>query len=142
MTTSHRFPLLAAGIFGTTGVALGAFGAHSLQAFLAERGMTHAWESAARYQLVHVAALFAAAAWLKKTIVASGADATAAGALGAKRIAWAARCWSAGIILFSGSLYGLAVGGPRWLGPITPLGGVAFMTGWAFVIAAAMAKEE
>lgn len=131
MTNSHRFPLLAAGIFGVTGVALGAFGAHGLQSLLAERGMTHAWDSAARYQLLHVVALLGAAAWLR----------TATGAAAA-RVVWAARCWSAGIVLFSGSLYGLAVGGPRWLGPVTPLGGVAFMAGWLCVLAAAFAKEE
>ena len=50
--------------------------------------------------------------------------------------------FTSGIILFSGSLYGLAAGGPRWLGPITPLGGVAFMAGWVLVIAAALAKDE
>jgi uncharacterized membrane protein YgdD (TMEM256/DUF423 family) len=131
MTNSHRFPLLAAGIFGLIGVALGAFGAHGLQASLAERGMTHAWESAARYQLLHVAALLGAAAWLR----------TASGAAAA-RMVWAARCWSAGIVLFSGSLYGLAAGGPRWLGPVTPLGGVAFMAGWLLVALAAFAHEQ
>ena len=131
MTNAHRFPLLAAGLFGVTGVALGAFGAHGLQAFLAERGMTHAWDSAARYQLVHVVALFSAAAWLR----------TATGAAAA-RVVWASRCWTVGVVLFSGSLYGLAAGGPRWLGPVTPLGGVAFMAGWLCVIAAAFAKEE
>jgi uncharacterized membrane protein YgdD (TMEM256/DUF423 family) len=131
MTNRHRFPLLAAGIFGATGVALGALGAHALDAFLAERGMAHAWETAARYQLFHAVALLGSAAWLR---TASGAGAT--------RIQWAARCWSAGIVLFSGSLYGLAAGGPRWLGPITPLGGVALMAGWLCIVAAAFAKEE
>jgi uncharacterized membrane protein YgdD (TMEM256/DUF423 family) len=131
MTNSHRFPLLAAGVFGIAGVALGAFGAHGLQTLLAERGTAHAWESAARYQLLHTVALLAAAAWLR----------TATGAAAA-RIGWAARCWSAGILLFSGSLYWLAAGGPRWLGPVTPLGGVAFMAGWLCVALAAFAKEK
>jgi uncharacterized membrane protein YgdD (TMEM256/DUF423 family) len=131
MTNPHRFPVLAAGLFGLTGVALGAFGAHGLQAFLTERGMTHAWESAARYQLIHAAALLAAGAWVR---VAKGAAVA--------RVTWAARCWSAGIVLFSGSLYGLAAGGPRWLGPVTPLGGVAFMVGWVLIIAAAFVKDE
>ena len=131
MTPRTRFPLLAAGLFGLTGVALGAMGAHALAANLAERGMGHAWESAARYQLYHAVALLGAAAWVR---------ATAGGA--ASRMLWAARCWSAGILLFSGSLYGLAAGGPRWLGPVTPIGGVALMAGWVFVLAAALAKED
>jgi len=131
MATQTRFPLLAAGIFGATGVALGAFGAHGLQATLAEHGTMQAWESAARYQLVHAVALLGVAAWLR-----------AGGGVGTVRLLWAARCWSAGIVLFSGSLYGLAAGGPRWLGPITPLGGVALMAGWLCVFAAAFAKEE
>ena len=131
MTSHHRFPLLAAGLFGVTGVALGALAAHALDAFLTEHGMARAWETAARYHLFHAVALLAVAAWLR---TATGAAAT--------RIQWAARCWSAGIVLFSGSLYGLAAGGPRWLGPVTPLGGIALMAGWLCVVAAAFAKEE
>ena len=131
MPTRHRPTLLAAGIFGLTGVALGALSAHALEAALTERGMTRAWETAARYQLFHALGLLAAGVWLRS---ATGAAAS--------RVVWASRCWSAGILLFSGSLYGLALGGPRWLGPVTPLGGIAFMAGWAWVIAAAMAKEE
>ena len=131
MTSQVRVPLLAAGIFGLTGVALGAFGAHGLSATLAERGMTHAWETASRYHLLHALALLGVAVWPR----------TRAGGAG-RRLAWAARCWSAGIVLFSGSLYGLALGGPRWLGPVTPLGGVVLMIGWVLVIAAAFASEE
>lgn len=131
MATSSRFPLLAAGAFGATGVALGALGAHALDAFLASRGMTHAWDSAARYQLFHASALLGASAWLR---AASGA--------GAKRMVWAARCWSVGVLLFCGSLYGLAAGGPRWLGPVTPLGGIALIAGWAWALAAGCAREE
>ena len=131
MTISHRFPLLAAGIFGVTGVALGAFGAHGLQASLAERGMTQAWESAARYQLLHTVALLGVAAWLR-----AGAGA------GAVRMIWAARCWSAGIVLFSGSLYLFAVGGPHFLVFVTPVGGVTFLVGWLLVVAAALANES
>ncbi len=131
MAHVSRFPLLAAGLVGLTGIAFGAFGAHGLQAALAERGTTHAWESAARYQMFHAAALLGAAAWLRS---ATG--------LAARRVIWAARCWCVGVLLFSGSLYLLAAGGPRWLGPITPLGGVAFMAGWLLVALAALAREE
>ena len=53
---------------------------------------------------------------------------------------WSTRCWVAGTMLFSGSLYLLAIGGPRWLGPITPLGGIALMVGWLLVMLAAIRK--
>jgi uncharacterized membrane protein YgdD (TMEM256/DUF423 family) len=126
-----RTLLFAAGFFGATGVAAGAFGAHGLRDFLLERGMSSAWETAARYQLLHAVALFAAAAWMRS---APGAA--------RRRVGWAAACWGAGIVLFSGSLYGLAAGGPRWLGPVTPLGGIALLAGWVLVCAAALAQEE
>ncbi|MSU70905.1 MAG: DUF423 domain-containing protein [Opitutus sp.] len=138
MTTNlpdrFRGPLLAAGIFGVTGVALGALGAHALAAVLEERGMMRAWETAARYQLFHTTALLGVAGWLR------GYPATAG--VAAVRMLWAARWWNVGILLFSGSLYGLALGGPHWLGPVTPLGGLAFMTGWLCVIGAALKKPE
>jgi uncharacterized membrane protein YgdD (TMEM256/DUF423 family) len=127
---NHRTTLLAAGLFGATGVAFGAFGAHALRDWLLERGTTVAWETAARYQLLHAAALLGAAAWLRQ----------AAGAA-QRRVGWAAACWAVGIVLFCGSLYGLAAGGPRWLGPVTPLGGIALLAGWLSLAAAAFAKE-
>ena len=48
--------------------------------------------------------------------------------------------WLAGIILFSGSLYALALGGPRWLGPVTPIGGLAFVVGWLWLLKPALAQ--
>ena len=126
-----RSTLFAAGIFGAIGVGLGALGAHALEPFLAEKGMAHAWDTAARYHMIHAIALLAIAVWRRS-------DRGAA----ARRAGWAAWCWTAGIVLFSGSLYGLALGGPRWLGPITPLGGIALMAGWVCVAAAAFAKNE
>jgi uncharacterized membrane protein YgdD (TMEM256/DUF423 family) len=128
---NHRSVLLAAGLLGATGVALGALGAHALDPFLTERGMTHAWDTASRYQLFHAVALLAVATWLRQAKAAA-----------ATRAAWAARGWIVGAILFSGSLYGIAVGGPRWLGPVTPLGGLALIFGWVALIAAALAKDE
>ena len=131
MPNSHRFPLLAAGLFGVTGVAFGAFGAHGLAAVLAERGTAPAWETAARYQLLHAVALLAIAAWLR-----AGAGA------GTVRMIWAARCWSAGIVLFSGSLFGFAVGGPHLLVYLTPVGGVTLLAGWLLVVAAAFVVKD
>ena len=128
---NYRTTLLAAGLFGATGVAFGAFGAHALRDGLVERGTAATWETAARYHLIHAVALLGVAAWLKQAVGAAQ-----------RRVGWAAACWSVGIILFSGSLYGLALGGPRWLGPVTPLGGVALLAGWGCVCAGALAKES
>ena len=128
---NHRTTLLAAGLFGLTGVALGAFGAHALRETLLERGMTTAWETAARYQLVHAVALFAAAAWQN----------TSQGTV-QKRLNIASISWTVGRVLFSGSLSLLALGGPRWLGPVTPFGGLALLAGWLAVVAAALAKDK
>jgi uncharacterized membrane protein YgdD (TMEM256/DUF423 family) len=129
---AHRFPLLAAGLLGLTGVALGAMGAHALRAALTERGMTQAWETAARYHLFHAVALLGIAAWVRTS--PSGAA--------ARFLAWAARGWCLGVVLFSGSLYWLALGGPRWLGPLTPLGGIFLLLGWIAVLIAGFTKDE
>jgi uncharacterized membrane protein YgdD (TMEM256/DUF423 family) len=121
-----RLPLISAGLSGLIGVGLGALGVHALASALAERGMTHAWETAAHYQLIHTLALLGVGVWLRL------GDAGVAPLL-----VWTTRLWIGGIVLFSGSLYGLAVGGPRWLGPVTPLGGLAFIVGWLLVALAA-----
>jgi uncharacterized membrane protein YgdD (TMEM256/DUF423 family) len=126
------FPLLAAGILGITGVALGAFGAHSLRATLLARGTLVAWETASRYHLFHAIALIGVAAWQNSQAASSGGALTA----------WTTNLWCAGVVLFSGSLYWLALGGPRWLGPITPLGGVALMVGWLLVAIAACRRRN
>lgn len=128
---NHRTTLLSAGLLGLTGVALGALGAHALRDFLLERGMTTAWETAARYHLLHAVALLGAAAWLR----------TASGTV-YRRLSWAARLWVAGTVLFSGSLYATAAGGPHWLWPGAPLGGLILMAGWLCVVAAALPKES
>lgn len=103
-------------LFALSGVAAGAFGAHGLKARLAPE-MLAIFETAVRYQLVHALALLAVA-WA--TVRWPGRMTTAAGVL-----------FIAGIVLFSGSLYGLALGGTRAVGLITPVGGVAFIAGWA-----------
>jgi uncharacterized membrane protein YgdD (TMEM256/DUF423 family) len=100
---------------GLISVAAGAFGAHALRHRISPEYLT-AFETAARYQMYHALALLAAA-W-----VASRSP----GALPR----WAAYCFVVGTVLFSGSLYALALTGVRWLGAVTPLGGVAFMLGW------------
>ncbi len=99
----RNFTVLS-GIFGITGIVFGAFGAHALNAILLERGTRGAWETAVFYHLLHAATLFGLAAWHHR-------EAPSANRNG---LVWAGRCWTAGIILFSGSIYGLALGGPRW----------------------------
>lgn len=101
--------------FGLLAVAAGAFGAHALRARLAPE-MLAIFETAARYQMYHALGLLAVA-WAS-TRWPHGAT-TAAGWL-----------FTAGILIFCGSLYLLALSGNRWLGAVTPLGGAAFLAGW------------
>ena len=103
-------------------VAAGAFGAHALRARL-EPDLLAAFETGARYQMYHALGLVAVA-WLLGRV--PGPVAT-----------WAGWLFLAGTVLFSGSLYALALSGIRQLGAITPLGGVAFLSGWiCFALAA------
>lgn len=99
-------------------VAAGAFGAHGLKARVSPE-MLAVFETGARYQMYHALGLLAAA-WAVGRWPAAGA-----GAAG-----W---CFVAGTLLFSGSLYLLALGGPRWLGAVTPFGGLCFLAGWALL---------
>lgn len=111
--------LTVAALLGAIGVGLGAFGAHGLQSQLGAQGL-ETWQTAVTYQLIHALAVLTVGVWLR---VASPAAVPAA-------TAFAGWSFAAGVVLFSGSLYLLALGGPRWLGPVTPLGGVAFILGW------------
>ncbi len=125
---SYRFPLIFSGLFGFTGTILGALGAHGpLRVLLDQRGSQESWETAVHYQLVHAVALLAVGI-LGRTGTADEAP---------RALVWAARGWVAGTLLFSGTIYVLAIGGPRFLGPITPLGGVCLMLGWGSLIVAA-----
>jgi uncharacterized membrane protein YgdD (TMEM256/DUF423 family) len=125
---NHRVALGGAGVLGATGVVLGALGAHALKGDLEAAGTRDVWETAVSFQLVHAAALLGFAGWLR-----------AAPAAPPRCAAWAVRLWIAGTVLFSGSLYGLAFGGPRWLGPATPLGGLSLIAAWALAACAALA---
>jgi len=90
-------------------VALGAFGAHALKGRLSPEALA-VFETGVRYQAYHALALLLLAALR-----------------GPDRAAW---CFVGGIVLFSGSLYALALTGVRWLGAVTPLGGLLFLAGW------------
>jgi uncharacterized membrane protein YgdD (TMEM256/DUF423 family) len=106
-------------------VTLGALGAHALKARLDPAALA-TFETAVTYHFFHSIGLCIVALWLRSAAVAGGLP-VAAG--------WA---FAVGIVLFSGSLYGLSMAGPRWLGPITPLGGVAFILGWILLAVAAL----
>ncbi len=98
------------------GVALGAFGAHGLRTVL-DAEMKSVFETGVRYQIYHALGLFAAA-WVLERY--------------ASRLAvYGGLCFIAGILLFSGSLYALSISGVRWLGAITPFGGLALIAGFA-----------
>jgi uncharacterized membrane protein YgdD (TMEM256/DUF423 family) len=124
----HRVAMAWAGVLGASGIALGAFGAHALKASLEAAGGVGVWETASRYQLVHASALLGFAGWLRASAQPPGTCAT-----------WAVRLWAGGTVLFSGSLYGLALGAPHWLGVVTPLGGTALIVGWVLAAGAAFA---
>ena len=98
-------------------VALGAFGAHSLKSTLELRGMVDVWNKAVLYHFIHAIALLVFA--LYGTVH--------------RGVWW---LFVAGIFLFSGSLYAMALTNLRWLGAITPLGGLCFLAGWAWLIVA------
>ena len=108
--------MIAGAAFGASGVMLGAMGAHSLESLLTPAALD-TWDTAVFYHLVHALAL------LLTVVLADRISHRAAMIAGL--------AFGAGIVLFSGSLYLLVMDGPRWLGPLTPLGGVAFIVGWA-----------
>lgn len=122
-----RIGALSAGL----AVAAGAFGAHALRARIEPR-LLEVFETGARYQMYHALALLAVAWLLDRVADPQQPDSRAARA--ATIAGWA---FIAGTVLFSGSLYAMAFTGIRVLGAITPLGGVAFLTGWASLALAA-----
>jgi len=109
--------------FGFLAVAAGAFGAHALRGRLSPEYLL-VFETAVRYQMYHALALLGVA-WAGTQW--PGSATTVAGWL-----------FSAGIVIFSGSLYILTLTGARWLGAITPIGGVALLAGWIVLAASAM----
>lgn len=113
--------LLLAMVSGFFAVALGAFGAHGLKS-IAPPELISVFNLGVEYQFYHTFALITiafAGHWLESRL-----------------LDWAAYMFIAGIVLFSGSLYGLALMGSKWLGPITPLGGGCFLLGWLLLAAA------
>ena len=120
---SSVFFLRLAGVLGALAVAMGAFGAHALKARL-PADLLEIFEVGVRYHFYHTLALLAVAVGVGEL-------------WGSRWTPWACWAWMVGIAVFSGSLYLLAFTGARWLGAITPLGGLAFILGWVFLVMAA-----
>lgn len=121
-----RIFMLFAAFFGGLGVALGAFGAHALSSVLSERMLAN-FETGVRYQMYHAFALLAVVVALMRW-----PDSNLPPIAG-----W---LFVAGILIFSGSLYLMAWTGARWLGAITPIGGVAFVIAWALLFVTALRR--
>jgi uncharacterized membrane protein YgdD (TMEM256/DUF423 family) len=121
-----RWTAVAAGLFGFTGVAAGAFGAHALKQRLEPEALG-VFQTAAHYQLIHALALLGSA-WVAQQWPGRAASVSAA-------------LFAGGIVLFSGSLYALSLSGAHMLGAITPVGGLLLLLGWlALALAAARGK--
>jgi uncharacterized membrane protein YgdD (TMEM256/DUF423 family) len=125
MKSKNQILLIAAGLLGFTGVAFGAFGAHGLKNTLETTGQLKNWEKGVFYQLIHAVALLAFTGRSLANHVG---------------IAW---CWIGGVACFSGSLYWIALGGPiKLLWPVTPLGGLALLAGWAWLVWSAFRSQQ
>lgn len=122
MTPDRLFAALGA-LSAFVSVAAGAFGAHALRARLGTE-LLATFETGARYQMYHALALFGVA-WLTTRTSAPQA-------------VWAGWLFVLGTVVFSGSLYALSLSGQRWLGAVTPLGGLAFLAGWICLAWAAL----
>lgn len=122
----HKKSLIAAAIFGGFAVALGAFGAHGLEKITSDEKILHGYQTGVQYQMYHALALLAVG--------------ILHGQMQGRFLKWAAHCFIAGIFLFSGSLYLLTffkIQGStavKFVGPITPLGGIFFIAGWLLLL--------
>jgi uncharacterized membrane protein YgdD (TMEM256/DUF423 family) len=129
----HKNFLIAAAIFGALAVILGAFGAHGLEKITTDEKLLHGFQTAVQYQMYHALALLAVAGIFEK--------------FPDRRIRWSGNCFIIGIILFSGSLYLLTFlkfqenSAVKFIGPITPLGGIFFITGWLFLLMGVAKKK-
>ena len=123
---SRTFIIIAA-ILGFLGVALGAFGAHGLEATFEANGRVDTFHTATQYQMYHTLALLAIA-WLESKSPN-------------RLLRWAGYLFIAGVVLFSGSLYILSIFDVRIMGAVAPLGGLSFLGGWALLGLAAWQEK-
>lgn len=118
--------MLAGALYGFLGVALGAFGAHGLAEALEARKATAIWKTAVQYQIWHALGLLLLALLQQDD----------------RPVAAAGTAFIIGTAIFSGTLYGIGLGGPRWLGAITPLGGLGLLAGWLLLARAAIRTRK
>ncbi|MDD5201378.1 MAG: DUF423 domain-containing protein [Terrimicrobiaceae bacterium] len=111
MPISQTLAMRIAAALGFTGVIFGALGAHSLKPALASFGTASTWETGVLYQLVHAVALLALAAAGRATALVTA-------------------LWTAGVVIFSGTLYVISLSEFKILGAVTPVGGLLVLTGW------------
>jgi uncharacterized membrane protein YgdD (TMEM256/DUF423 family) len=129
----HRGFLSAGAILGALAVALGAFGAHGLENLTDDSKTLHGFTTGVEYQMYHALALLAVGILFDK--------------IPHRLLGWAGTCFSLGVLLFSGSLYLLTFlkiqnsTATKFVGPITPLGGIFFIAGWVFLLAAVTRKN-
>ena len=119
-----RIFLAIASVLGGISVVLGAFASHALKDRLSDRAL-EIWETGTKYQMYHALALI-----LVALLISRFPDSVL--------LVVAGYAFVAGITIFSGSLYALSLSGIQWLGAITPLGGAAFIIGWACLAVAAL----
>ncbi len=112
--------LILGGILGVLSVGIGAFGAHGLEATLTANARLETFETAVKYQFYHTLALI-----LLGVLMLNVQN---------NYFSYAGIAFLAGIVIFSGSLYTLSLTNITWLGAITPIGGLAFILGWIFLI--------
>lgn len=124
---NKRTTLCVGAISGALSVIVGAFGAHALKAVLLSTGRSEVYELAVRYQFYHTFAILLTGILMHH--------------YAARTLRYAALSFTIGIVLFSGSLYALALSGITFLGAITPLGGTAFIIGWIFMLVAVIKKQ-
>lgn len=138
MMFTARFYLLVSAISGLLSVVLGAFGAHGLKKAVSPE-MLAAYQTGVQYQFIHTLALLALGILMRTFATKSAASIATV----ISKLKWSANLMIVGIVLFSGSLYTMTFmsvtgGFPAWLGPITPIGGLAFIMGWIFLMVAAL----
>jgi len=114
--------MMLAAVGGFVSVAVGAFAAHGVQ----DPAARELLKTGAQYGFMHTMATFACATFMQ---------------IGARRARFAPAMFLPGVVLFSGSLYALAMGAPRWVGAITPVGGLLFLAGWVTLAWAALGAD-
>lgn len=124
---ARQFIIIAA-VLGFFGVALGAFGAHGLEPTLEANGRTDTFETAARYHMYHALALIGVA-WLAKQYQT-------------RIVTWGGYLLTAGVLIFSGSLYILAIADLGFMGAVAPIGGAALLAGWGCIGYAAWQQAD